>query len=424
MVVQLRGVEDDASEKHVLDRLGSHRFFGFREKYDFHAATLIQVCQLGNSHRHKRIVGHSQPGFIPVLTGGTTELIEPRTNHPRHGGPHSSAIGLKRRASGEIRREQALHQSGRQGCRRQQHTTAQQPGPVSQTRQRRQVFHAEVIDLVQYQVAGQQAQHRRDLMAAARRFDCWHQVIDGAHQHGRFDQFLRIAVAMARAVAVREPIAQRAFGQHTVVDHIAIVGQQFCGRFAAFSGDGLRHRLAYFCLLLLLALEQLPHGHTAHHDGERIVVQLDPLAKGHAGLQREGAQAQCHGETRTPRRVCQPIQDAAVAQCFARARGGHVDAEKSLHPAFPGHGHRQIERLVLPGKCGVGGALGKAFGACQAGQVFLKSGQHLHDAVRALLDADQMLVEALFEPPLTVGVGIDVVSSGDCDPTRIVAWKA
>ena len=128
-----------------------------------------------------------------VLASLRGKFIEPGATHRR---PFAwlAPVALVFRPSRPISQEQALHQRGWQRGRREQNAAAQQARPVHQPSERRQVFDAEVVRLVQNQVGGHQTQHGRDLVAAARAFGRGHQVVDGAGEYGGIEQAQGVAV--------------------------------------------------------------------------------------------------------------------------------------------------------------------------------------------------------------------------------------
>ncbi len=139
-------------------------------------------------------------------------------------------------------------------------------------------------------------------MAAAQAFAGRHQVVDGAGQDRRADQFVRCRIPF-------QPALQWAIGQCALIVDMQVVGQQRLGRLTA----ALRGRAG------LRRLEQLAHSRTANHHRQIVLTQPEALAVYLPGLQGQGAQAEGDAETRAALRVGQSVQDATIGQCLAAA---------------------------------------------------------------------------------------------------------
>ena len=133
---------------------------------------------------------------------------------------------------------------------------AQQAGPMHQACQRGQVGDVEVVGLVQHQVAAHQAQHGRDLAAAALAFGGGRQVVDGADQHGASQQFAHVGVGHGTA-------QQRVRGRCCRRRRTWVSSSSSAWLRRGTGGLGLR----------LVVLKQRPAGRAAHADGEVVIAQ-------------------------------------------------------------------------------------------------------------------------------------------------------
>jgi uncharacterized protein YcfJ len=116
-----------------------------------------------------------------------------------------------------------------------------------------QVGHVEVVGLVQHQVARQQAQHGRDLAAAAQAFGGGGEVIHGADQQRRGNQRRTCTSSVRRCSKGCWSLPSNST---LPASSAGLAG----GRAAGFG-------------LLLPVFEQRAAGGAAHLDGELLVVQ-------------------------------------------------------------------------------------------------------------------------------------------------------
>ena len=241
-----------------------------------------------------------------------------------------------------------------------------------------QVGHIKVVGLVQHQVAGQQAQHGRNLAATAQAFGGGGEVVYGADQQGRGNEGVGFGVV---GQALQQRVLAVAF-----VEHGACFVQQ-CLAGCGAGGFGL----------LLPVFKQRPAGRTADLDGQLLVAQLQVVLEHAPGLQRERAQPHGKGAAQAGARVGQRIHDAGIAQCFAAAGGGHVDDECATVRCAGAHAGGQVGGFVLPGKARVGASFFEGLVVFERGQAAGEAGQGARHQRGMGLYAQQVLVQRLIE---------------------------
>jgi hypothetical protein len=209
-------------------------------------------------------------------------------------------------------------------------TRAQQARPVHQPGERGQVGHVKVVGLVQHQVAGQQAQHGRNLAAAAQAFGGGGEVVDGADQQGRGQQLAHFGVAVTRAAAG----AGRCLRMSTV--------PASSSRLGAMQSRWLRPAAS-------VVLKQRPAGRAADLDGQLLVVSCRSFWNTRPVCSVSVRSPMAKAQRRPAHRVGQRVHDAGIAQRFAAAGGGHVDDEGTVRCAGA-HAGGQVGGFVLPGE--------------------------------------------------------------------------
>ena len=209
---------------------------------------------------------------------------------------------------------------------------------MHQPRQRGQVGHVEIVRLVQHQVAGHEAQHGRDLAAAAQALGGGRQMVHGASQHGRGNQRANLGI-VGQTLQQRMPVV--AFEQNLP----AFVEQRLArGRARRLGPD-------------FPVFEQGAAGGAADLDGQLLIAQAQIPLKHAPCLQGQCAQANGECAAHAHARVGQGIHDAGIAQRLAAAGRGHVDDERTLALRALTHAGGQVGRLVLPLESWIGIAL-------------------------------------------------------------------
>ena len=122
-----------------------------------------------------------------VFGGFRTEFVKPGTADGGQPVRLPSMLG-EFHPPGAVGLEQPFDQGRRQGGGGKQYPATEQAGPVDEAAEGGQIVDAEVIRLVEHQIAGHEPQHGRYLMAAACALAGGHQVIDGADEQRRVDQ--------------------------------------------------------------------------------------------------------------------------------------------------------------------------------------------------------------------------------------------
>ena len=219
-----------------------------------------------------------------------------------------------------------------------------------------QVGHVEIVRLVQHQIAGEQAQHGRDLAAPAQAFGGGGEVVHGADQQGRGNERAGFGVV---GQALQQRVLVVALKQHGA----CFVQQRLAGGRAGGLG------------LLLPVVKQRPAGRTADLDGQLLVVQLQVVLEHAPGLQRERAQPHGKGAAQAGGWVGQRVHHPGVAQRLAAAGRGHVDDERALLRRTGAHAGGQLGGLVLPGKARVGAAFFEGLVVLERGQAVREAGQ-------------------------------------------------
>ena len=192
---------------------------GDGQRQDFGMPPCVGARQPGQAFLHETLVLDAVGFGTAVVRSHRRKFIKPgAANIERLAGPALMLLELL--PTSQIGLKQAFDQSRRQGCRRKQYPAAQHAGPMHQTAERRQVLHSEIVRLVEHQIGTHQAQHGWNLVTAARAFGGGHQVIDGAHQNGRVEQF-------AGWLVFAQPAVQRTILQAAVVENLVVFGHQF-----------------------------------------------------------------------------------------------------------------------------------------------------------------------------------------------------
>ena len=160
---------------------------GNGQRQDVGVATHRGLAQAGQALFDKAGMRGAVTADFAVVGGFRAEFVKPGTADGGRSVRLTAMLG-EFRSSGAIGLEQPFDQSRRQGGGGKQHAAAEQAGPVDEAAEGGQVFDAEVIRLVENQIAGHEPQHGRYLMAAACALAGRHQVIDGAGEQRRVDQ--------------------------------------------------------------------------------------------------------------------------------------------------------------------------------------------------------------------------------------------
>ena len=326
---------------------------------------------------------------MPTVRMRLVEFINPQAAHLGRFVRPLAPVALIVRAAIPICAVQAFHQCGWQGSRRQQHTRAQQPGPMHQARERGEISHVEIIGFVEHQIARHQPQHGRDLAAAAQAFGGGREVVDGADQQRRGQQRAGLGIT---GEAHEQWVLVIALEQHLP----AFIEQVLAGSRAG--GFGL-------CFVIR---EQVAAGRAAYFDGELGIVEVQVVLKAAPGLQSQRTQAHGEGTAQARFGVGQRVHDAGVAQRFAAAGGGHIHDECAVLLRPLAHAGTQICRLVLPLKTQIVSAL-------HQGAVVRQCRQRAHQAWQGACDdggmglhAQQVLVQRLVAHVFASSVGCRV----------------
>ena len=342
------------------------------------------------------------------------ELIDPQTGHLLHAGLTGTPRTMVARPllpALPVGLEHAFDQRRRQGGRRDQQASAQQSDPVHQPRQGGHVVQVEIVEFVEHHVAAEQAQHGRDLVPRTLGLGGRHEVVDGADQHGRGQQVANAPVLQGDA---QQPVVPREF--------VGALIEDFGIRIDQALGGGRPGALG----LLFVVLEQGPAGCTADAHGQIFVTQAQIVPVAAPGLQGQGAQPQGKGAAHAFLRVSERMHDAGIGQRFAAAGGSHVDAESPAQTSGLPQARCPVGGQILPVEppCPTAPTQQRA---AQMAQIAGKVRQRMADASRITGHAQQVLVEGLVEPSLSIGVRMGTAACVALEPlggrplqTRIV----
>ena len=183
--------------------------------------------------------------------------------------------------------------------------------------------------------------------------------------------------------------------------HIAICHKRCQGAAALFL-------LRVWRPVFLLPQKQFAAGGSTHQHCQLCIAEAKVFPKACPCLQGQHPQAESDGEPGPMLCIGKSIDNAGIADGFAAAGGGHIDAEKSLFSAGLPQRESQLVGLVLPGKARNSGRFNQSIVLCQGRQVSGKRGQKAGKMGGAVGHTQQMLIQILFDQHLALmaaGVG-------------------